>query len=219
MEARKITVVSTKTQSRKTFMSTATTLGDLKADLRQQGIDYDGMAFFEGTAKVELKDDSSVLPSNVPYKGTITNDLVFMLTNSNKKIKSGAMTRAEVYDTIRAHNLQEACVAKYGKNFTMCKTEDLVSLINENTKAPTKTKRTVTKTVTTEETTTPAHTNCVDTQAREAINRLVYLLEYYDVIYSDEKYEIKNILNGVSENEDDSYSDKEIDEMFSFVKE
>lgn len=55
METRKITIVSTKSQSKKVIMSSATTLAELKSDLRQNGIDYEGMSFFEGTSKVELK--------------------------------------------------------------------------------------------------------------------------------------------------------------------
>ena len=89
MEARKITVVSTRNQKKSVIMSAATTLAELKADLRQNGIDYEGMTFYEGTSKIELKDDNSVLPHDVPYKGQTTNELVFMLTNTNKKIKSG----------------------------------------------------------------------------------------------------------------------------------
>lgn len=117
MEARKITVVQTKNQKKSVIMSAATTLAELKSDLRANGIDYDGMTFFEGTSKVELKNDASVLPHDVPYKGTITNELVFMLTNTNKKIKSGAvaMSRAEAYSAIKSMGLQDACVKKFGK--------------------------------------------------------------------------------------------------------
>lgn len=89
MESRKITIVETKNQRKSTIMSSASTLAELKSDLRANGIDYSGMTFFEGTSKVELKNDASVLPHDVPYKGTITNELVFMLTNTNKKIRSG----------------------------------------------------------------------------------------------------------------------------------
>ena len=105
MDARKITVVQTKNQKKSVIMSAATTLAELKSDLRANGIDYDGMTFFEGTSKVELKNDASVLPHDVPYKGTVTNELVFMLTNTNKKIRSGAaiMSRAEAYSTTMNH--------------------------------------------------------------------------------------------------------------------
>lgn len=89
MEARKIVVVSTKNQKKSVIMSAATTLAELKADLRHNGIEYGGMTFYEGTSKTELKTDASVLPHDVPYKGTTTNELVFMLTNTNKKIRSG----------------------------------------------------------------------------------------------------------------------------------
>ena len=47
MEARKITIVSTRNQKKSIIMSAATTLAELKADLRQNGIDYDGMTFYE----------------------------------------------------------------------------------------------------------------------------------------------------------------------------
>ena len=132
MEARKITVVSTRNQKKSVIMSAATTLAELKADLRQNGIDYEGMTFYEGTSKIELKDDNSVLPHDVPYKGQTTNELVFMLTNTNKKIRSGAaMSRADVYAAIKAKGLQGECVKRFGKNFTMCKTTDLITLIYE----------------------------------------------------------------------------------------
>ena len=113
-------------------MSAATTLAELKSDLRANGIDYDGMTFFEGTSKVELKNDASVLPHDVPYKGIVTNELVFMLTNTNKKIRSGAMSRTEAYNAIKSMGLQSACVKKFGKNFTMCKTADLIALVQDS---------------------------------------------------------------------------------------
>ena len=45
MEVRKITVVSTKTQKKSVIMSGAETLGELKKDFREAGIDYEGMTF------------------------------------------------------------------------------------------------------------------------------------------------------------------------------
>ena len=123
MEARKITIVSTKTQKKSVIMSTAETLGQLKSDLAAANIDYSDMTFYEGLTKTELKSDDSVLPKEVPYTnratGTTitTNELVFMLTNTNKKIKSG-VSRKEVYQMIKDRNLTEACIDKYYKNFT-----------------------------------------------------------------------------------------------------
>ena len=243
MEARKITVVQTKNQKKSVIMSAATTLAELKIDLRANGIDYDGMTFFEGTSKVELKNDSSVLPHDVPYKGTVTNELVFMLTNTNKKIRSGAatMSRAEAYSAIKSMGLQDACVKKFGKNFTMCKTIDLIALVQSNgaakpapvapkakTKAETKKEETPVNTPEASAPVVPASNGgeCVDTVARAAISKLVEILEDNGTIEEDEKEEVLGILGGkvaVSAEPSEEYkpksaspySDDEIDSMFA----
>lgn len=226
MEARKITVIQTKNQKKSVIMSAATTLAELKNDLRANGIDYSGMTFFEGTSKVELKNDASVLPHDVPYKGTITNELVFMLTNTNKKIKSGAivMSRTEAYSAIKSMGLQNACIKKFGKNFTMCKTADLIALIQSNSAskpAP----------VNTPEASAPVASTsnggkCVDTVARVAISKLVEILENNGTIEDYEKKEVLDILGSeiavaaapskeYKPESASSYSDDEIDDMFT----
>lgn len=129
MEKRKITVVSTKTQSKYVIESDAVSLGELKRDLSECGIEYEGMAFYEGLTKSELLDDDSPLPMNVPYKGTVTNELVFMLTTPNKKIASGSY-RTDLYDIIKKKNLTEKCLQQYGKNFTRCTNAQLEAIIN-----------------------------------------------------------------------------------------
>ena len=131
MESRKITVVVSKTNQKVVIMSSAITLGELKADLRANNIDYSGVGFFEGVSRTELKVDESILPTNVPYRGTTTNELVFMLT-PNKKIESGAgNVRAEAYAQINELGLKDVIVAKYGKNYTNCSTSELVETIEE----------------------------------------------------------------------------------------
>lgn len=248
METRKITVVQTKNQKKSVIMSAATTLAELKSDLRANGIDYDDMTFFEGTSKVELKNDASVLPHDVPYKGTVTNELVFMLTNTNKKIRSGAtnMSRAEAYSAIKSMGLQDDCVKKFGKNFTMCKTTDLIALVQSNsgaepapvatkdeTKAETKKEEKVETPVNTPEASAPVVPasnggECVDTVARAAISKLVEILEDNGTIEEDEKEKVISILGGkVAVSAEPSeckpkvasspYSDNEIDDMFNFV--
>lgn len=229
MEARKITVVQTKNQKKSVIMSAATTLGELKADLRSNGIDYNGMTFFEGTSKTELKTDASVLPHDVPYKGQVTNELVFMLTNTNKKIRSGAMTRVEAYNAIKSMGLQDACVKKFGKNFTMCKTADLIALVQSNSAskpapaAPkTKTKKEELPTETQVPVAPASNGECVDTVARATISKLVEILENNGIIEEDEKDEVLGILGGAVEVPSDNYkpksaspySDDEIDDMF-----
>lgn len=216
MEARKITVVSTKTQKKSVIMSGAETLGELKKDFREAGIDYEGMTFYEGTSKTELKTDESVLPKDVPYTNRTTgetkntNELVFMLTNTNKKIKSGAMTRTEAYDAIKAKGLQAECQKRFGRNFTMCKTSDLVSLIESTINLPQQ-----------EE----VKTGCVDVQARAALTMLVDVFNEDYVIGSGVREKIFGILDSaavtptVSDDckpeTDSPYDDNEIDDMFS----
>lgn len=142
MEFRKVTIINNKTQSQKVIQaSSATTLGELKREMREAGIEYEGMTFFEGHLRAELKDDASILPTNIPYKGQVVNDLTFLLTAPEKKIKSGAMSRAEAYNAIKARGLQDECVKRFGKNFTMCKTQDLIDLLGEG--APVKEKKEV----------------------------------------------------------------------------
>lgn len=125
------TVVNSATQSTISYESQAETLGQLKRELADKGINLDGMTIFEGLTKTELKSDDSLLPHDVPYRGTITNNLVFRITKANKNIKSGSMSRAEAYAKIKELNLQGVIASKYGKNFTMCKTADLINEINK----------------------------------------------------------------------------------------
>lgn len=229
MEARKITVVQTKNQKKSVIMSAATTLAELKSDLRANDIDYDDMTFFEGTSKVELKNDASVLPHDVPYKGIVTNELVFMLTNTNKKIRSGAMSRTEAYNAIKSMGLQSACVKKFGKNFTMCKTADLIALVQDNgalKPAPKAEAKAETKNEERVEVPASNGGEYVDIVARAAINKLVEILEDNGTIEDYEKEEVLGILGGkvaVSAESSEEYkpksaspySDDEIDSMFT----
>lgn len=135
MEARNITIINSRTQNRTVIQSSAETLAELKADLRDHNIDFSGLAFYEGISQSELKEDSAILPKDLPWKGTRTNDLVFMLTEPQKKIRNGAVaSRAEAYAFIKSNNLQAAVQKKFGDNFTRCKTADLIELCNKNSK-------------------------------------------------------------------------------------
>lgn len=129
MEARKITVVQTKGAGKTVIMSGAETLGQLKGDFRENGIAFDDMVFYEGVSRTELIDEASILPSNLPYKGQVTNELVIMLTLKNKKIRSG-MTRSEAYAAVKDNKLGDAIKLKFGKNFTTVSTDDLEKFIN-----------------------------------------------------------------------------------------
>lgn len=134
---REILIANTKTQKRSKVTTSATTLGELKADLRAAGIDYSGMTFTEGISKTQLLDNATQLPQNVMYKGQPTNNLVILLTNTKKNIASGTMTRKEAYQAIKDNNLQDAVKEEFGRNFTQVPTSDLLVFIVQNGNAET----------------------------------------------------------------------------------
>lgn len=231
METRKVTIINNKTQKQSIIQaSSATNLGELKAEMRELGINYEGMTFFEGHMRAELKDDAAPLPTNIPYKGQIVNDLTFLLTAPEKKIKSGAMTRSEAYDAIKANGLQAACVVKFGKNFTMCKTQDLIDLIESQGKKEAKVeapapasvaKKTAKKPVAEakKEEAAPvapaASGNC-----EQALKALVEDLYGNDTIEEDTYDKVMGLLNGGASEApaSEKMSKRDIDDMFAFVK-
>lgn len=129
---REILIANTKTQKRSKITTSATTLGELKADLRAAGIDYSNMTFTEGISKTQLLNDATQLPQNVMYKGQPTNNLVILLTNTKKNISSGTMTRKEAYQAIKDNNLQDAVKEKFGRNFTQVPTSDLLVFLAQD---------------------------------------------------------------------------------------
>lgn len=228
MESRKITIISTKSNKRIVINTDATTLGELKEALREAGVDYEGMTFYEGLTKTELKLDESLLPHDVQRinpstkEPETTNELAFMLTNTNKKIRSGAtaMSRTEAYAAIKAKGLQEACVKRFGKNFTMCKTTDLICLIEKDSALKSKAPKNKTSKVTysVSAPSTPATpTAFVDIQARAALRKLVNILEEQDTIEDYKALEVLEILDEESTLTStlcSPYSDDELDAMF-----
>lgn len=224
METRKVTIINSKTQSQKVIQdSKATTLGELKKEMRERGIDYTGMTFFEGHMRAELKDDAAPLPANIPYKGQVVNDLTFMLTAPEKKVRSGAMSRAEAYAEIKKKGLQGACVSKFGKNFTQCSTADLISLIEKNsTKAapapkaekPAEAAAPAKK----EEASIAPETPATGCNCSKAIAMLTEAL-YSNNTIEEETYDaVMAALTGKPCNIPEKMSKKEIDEMFGFVE-
>ena len=138
---RKITVLVESTQSKHVLQSNATTLGELKDELREKNISFNpDDVFKEGMSKTVLTTDESILPSNIPWRGEVTNDLIFMVTAPQKKIKSGDMTRAEVYAEIKRLKLQDTISKKVGKNFTQCSTAVLLTFLDEASKNSCETK-------------------------------------------------------------------------------
>ena len=223
MEKRKITVIPTKTHKTQVIESAATTLAELKADLTKAGIDYTDCTFFEGLTKIELKNDAAILPHDVPYKGTTTNNLVFMITNASKKIRSGAkLDRKAIIEEIKAKNLTEVVKKTYGKNYTNCKTEDLEKILSMNNtstlkEAPAKKKvpnESVMKT-------TDLSNYVTKAELREVIESLLKEMEDVEIDYVED-VDIDNIAiigkvsssNSEEEKSDSPYSSNELDDMF-----
>lgn len=128
METRKITIVNTRDQKKHVVETDATTLGELKSVLNENQINYSDMDFIEALTKTQLRGDDSLLPHDVPYNHTITNELVMVLTVPNRKIKSG-MTRGELYDVINSYDdsdkLKNDIKLHFGRNYTMVSNGEL----------------------------------------------------------------------------------------------
>ena len=204
MEARNITIVSTQNQNKYVVNTDATTLGELKAALSQQGIGYDGMTFYEGLSHTELLTDESVLPHDVPYKGETTNELVFMLTVPNKKIRSGAVPEARqaLYDAIKELGIESVCITVYGRNFTQCKNSELMSLIEEAEAA--------------------RQAGASPVNVEKALDLLVSILEDELIISNDQAESVRAALGGTEAPAEEKkpvskYSDDELSDMFGFL--
>lgn len=128
---KRFTVFDTRTQSKKSWDSQATTVGELKSELAQLGISTTGMAIQEGLTKVEFINDDSILPTEVPdpRTGEMTSNLLFRLTKTNKNIESGA-NRKDLYAQIKAYSLQGLARDTFGKAYTNVSTEALEEFVN-----------------------------------------------------------------------------------------
>lgn len=82
-------IVDSRTQTVFDLESNATTLGELKQELIDRGYNLNNCIFQEGKTKTEFKSDDALLPTNVSYRGTVTNDLIFRISVSKGKIDSG----------------------------------------------------------------------------------------------------------------------------------
>lgn len=219
MEKRIITIVSTANSSKVELETNATTLGELKAVMRQADIAYDGMTFYEGLTKSELVDDASILPHDVVRNGQTTNNLVFMLTNTNKKIRSG-YDRLELYNIIKEKGLAEECKERLGKNFTVCKTSELEELVKGCESSKSAAEAATVEFSTTFEIVEAAAVNALQQEVKtlsNAFNMLLDFLKVYEILNRDEIDEIKSCMVKREENKDSLYENSEIDDMFSFL--
>lgn len=211
---KRFTVVDTRTTTTKVFESNANTLGELKSELMGMGIDPTGMAIQEGLTRTELMDDNSILPHDVPYKGTTTNNLVFRLTQNNKMIKSG-VCRSDVYRTIKELGLESAIKDILNKNYTNCTTSELEDCVNNyrnNCTCNHEEHRA------SEPVKVPVNDDTMPVVVMGLAKAIVYIsnkLHEEDFLTRDDMRTIYNIL---TENKTDNavYSEDEIEEMFDF---
>lgn len=132
---RKVILLVQTTGTKSVVEGEMTTLADLKYFMNVQGISYPTECEFkEAKTKTIFVDNEAVLPTNVEWKGEVSNDLIMYVTTPKKKIRNGGMSRAEAYNYIKTNNLQEDVKSKFGRNFTQVSTDNLVEFIESSTK-------------------------------------------------------------------------------------
>lgn len=206
MGTKKFTIVDTRTNKVTVIESIATTVGELKADLRANNIVPDGMAIQEGLTKTEFGDnDNTLLPHDVPYRGSTTNNLVFRITKKNKNIESG-MTRSEAYSKIKDLDLAEAIKDKYGKNYTIVKTEDLIAEVEKAEG----------EALSYFEDDTKEDTCCAQTNAVvSTLKQLIAELFDQDILDYGKMKALLKMLEPATKSDDGLYSSSELSDMFS----
>lgn len=162
---RNIRVVDSAAQNSFTLSGDFTTLADLKAAIcqsnNQSARQFDGKTFMVAIAKVELKTDDSLLPTDVPTaSGETTNDLTVLITSAHKKTASGVMSRQECYAFFKKNaEAASALKDKEGKNYTNVPTDALVAFI-----------------ISFEEPSTPAEASCPADDLITELKEEVYVL-------------------------------------------
>ena len=130
MEARTIWILDRATNTHVKIITDATTFGELKQAAKAAGVHYEGKDWLERISQQSPLSDESILPTNLPWQGKVTNDLVFVLTDTNKKIKSG-LGRNEILEKIRDLGLQQELKLKYGKPYTNISNDVLLKEVEE----------------------------------------------------------------------------------------
>lgn len=194
METRIYTVVDTDTQMTKEFNSTATTVAELKQELINNGFSVEGKTIQEAITRIEFKDDSSVLPHDVPYKGTTTNNLVFRLTQSEKHVKSGS-DRNDLYAKIKSLNLGDEIKNYFGKNFTQVSSADLEIFINKFCSCTKEEKK----------------ESC---DCSEKLNKLCKILYEYDILST---HDMQNILGSTPCSSEDNLTIYDKEELSALI--
>lgn len=151
----------------------------------------------------------------MPFKGGTTNNLVFRLTQAEMKIKSGAgMSRQEAYAKVKELGLTEAIVKKYNKNFTMCKTADLIAEIEAASKKATNVKENAPKKESKAMKPATKAPVASEDKATQAITLLTNTLVNNGILSPDEGTEVVEVLGTTLSVKESAYSAEDIDDMF-----
>lgn len=132
---RQITIYESARNGRITVFNDAecNTLGELKALLREKGIDYNDKEFVEGVTNTKLLSDDSRIPTNIPFKGQTTNDVFINILNKDTKIKSGInyaeLSRNELLRAAKPYAVE--IEASLGVNYTRVKSADIVAFLEK----------------------------------------------------------------------------------------
>lgn len=131
MESRIIRITDETVSWAKQIESTAGTLGELKRELGNAGINYSGKEFHEGRSRTMLTDDQSLLPDTVMFRGNPTRELSIILMTPNKKVSSGTLSRKEINQMIISRGLQEDVKKEFGRNYTQVSSDNLTAFITK----------------------------------------------------------------------------------------
>lgn len=148
MEKREILIANNRDQSKYRVITDVTTLGGLIDVLSRNEevykmvgntwvsnsspIDISGLTFTEGITKTQLLSRDSALPTNVQFKGQTTNNLVMLLTNTTKQIRSGANypTERKLFGAYikSVDGMAEFIKKRFGDNWTHVSTDNLIGV-------------------------------------------------------------------------------------------
>lgn len=207
---RNIKVLVEKDQSVIEFNNVDVTyLKDLKELLTGKGVHIEpDDVFKEARSKSILTSDEAILPSNIPWRGEMTNDLTFMITVANKKIKSGGYDRKYLYKRIKELNLQDIIKKEEGKNFTQVASDILYHHIQAKEYLDN-----INKVV---EMCKPSVTeDIVAVKQKQNSNKeksLKELLEEYDRVFNELQQAVQELIQSVEQ----SNSYKELEKDFDF---
>ena len=148
MIEREILIANNRDQSKYRIVTGAETLGELQDDIARNErvykmigqswvktsspIDVSGLTFTEGITKTQLLQRDSALPTNVQFKGQTTNNLVMLLTNTTKQIRSGVdyPTDRKLFSAYikSVDGMAEFIKKRFRDNWTRVSTDNLIGV-------------------------------------------------------------------------------------------